>query len=124
MRLNRRGYAEEEGTIPDPPGPPLPPGMKEPLLPGELPPGFFDWRKHSPFYPGLPGVIDDENPFGPGFPSKPPVYNPIDTSDPLDLPDLIPFDIPDVPDWLTPYILDPDDFPDSIPDWLRKLFER
>ena len=120
MRLNRRGYAEEEGTIPDPPGPPLPPGMKEPLLPGEIPPGFFDWRNHEPFYPYPPGGSNPDNtPFGPDYPARPPVFNPGPEPEvpwwyPL-LPDLT----PSSPDPLPPYLN-----PANIPDWLRKLFER
>ena len=128
MRLNRRGYAEEEGTIPDPPGPPLPPGMKEPLLPGEIPPGFFDWRNHDPFYypPGGWNPDDGDSPFGPDYPAKPPDYNPGPPIyppwwDPF-IPDLTPSSPDTFPPWLDPYIPDlpdvPDWFPD-LPDWIN-----
>jgi hypothetical protein len=100
----------------------LPSGFREPMLPGELPPGFYDPNTMDPFYPGLPGIIDDENPYGPGFPSKPFVYNPIDTSKPYPI-----FPTPDIPypDFLDPYIITPDDIRDfDLPEFLRRLFDR
>lgn len=119
-RFFDRDEVEGEATRAYGEGEMLPSGFREPMLPGELPPGFYDPNTMDPFYPGLPGIIDDENPYGPGFPSKPFVYNPIDTSKPYPI-----FPTPDIPypDFLDPYIITPDDIR-NLPEFLRRLFDR
>jgi len=63
VRLNRRGYVEGEA---------LPPGMRDPVMPGNLPPIFHDPDTQDPFYPETP----DSGPYGPDYPSKPFTPNP------------------------------------------------